>query len=65
MSGVTLTSHAYRQLDAEARRSQDGTETGGLLLGSDMGMGAGFCLSVSAETRGRTRFASQRVSRAI
>jgi len=49
MSGVTLTSHAYRQLDVEARRSEDGAETGGLLLGSDMGMGAGFVVRLCGD----------------
>jgi len=44
MSGVTLTSHAYRQLVTEARRAEDGNETGGLLLGGDLGMGPGFVI---------------------
>jgi integrative and conjugative element protein (TIGR02256 family) len=42
MSGVTLTSHAYRQLVMEARHAEEGNETGGLLLGFDLGMGPGF-----------------------
>jgi len=42
MSGVTLTGHAYRQLLTETRHAEDGNETGGLLLGCDLGMGPGF-----------------------
>ena len=42
MSGVNLTCHAYGQLLAEAGHASDGNETGGLLLGCDLGMGPGF-----------------------
>ena len=42
MSGATITGHAYRQLVVEARHAEDGNETGGLLLGCDLGMGPGF-----------------------
>jgi integrative and conjugative element protein (TIGR02256 family) len=49
MSGVTLTSHAYRQLVIEARRAEDGNETGGLLLGCDLGMGPGFVVRLCGD----------------
>ena len=42
MSDVALVSLARSQLVAEAGQAEDGNETGGLLLGYDMGMGAGF-----------------------
>lgn len=47
--GVILTGLAYRQLATEARHSEDGNETGGLLLGSDMGMGPGFVVRVCGD----------------
>jgi integrative and conjugative element protein (TIGR02256 family) len=49
MSGVTLTSHAYRQLAIEARHAEDGNETGGLLLGCDLGMGPGFVVRLCGD----------------
>jgi integrative and conjugative element protein (TIGR02256 family) len=42
MSATILTRHAYDQLLAEAQQAADGTETGGVLLGRDGGMGSGF-----------------------
>src|SRR5579872_2765570 len=62
MSGVTLTSHAYRQLVSEAGHARDGNETGGLLLGSDLGMGPGFVVRLCGDpgpnaVRGPANFA--------
>ena len=42
MTDLTVTSHAHRQLVTEAQLSADGNETGGILLGRDLGMGHGF-----------------------
>jgi integrative and conjugative element protein (TIGR02256 family) len=49
MSCVTLTKSAYGQLVAQGQRSEDGNETGGVLLGSDMGMGLGFVVQVCGD----------------
>jgi integrative and conjugative element protein (TIGR02256 family) len=42
MNGVTLTRHAHGQLLTESQLAADGNETGGILLGHDLGMGSGF-----------------------
>jgi hypothetical protein len=42
MNGVTLTHHAYGQLLTESQLAADGNESGGILLGRDLGMGSGF-----------------------
>jgi integrative and conjugative element protein (TIGR02256 family) len=44
MTDLTVTSHAHRQLVTEAQLSADGNETGGILLGRDLGMGQGFLI---------------------
>ena len=49
MTGVTLTGRAYRQLVIEARSAEDGNETGGLLLGCDLGMGPGFVVRLCGD----------------
>lgn len=42
MSGITLTRHAHGELLTESLLAADGNETGGILLGCDLGMGQGF-----------------------
>lgn len=42
MNGVTLTRHAHSQLLTGSQLATDGNETGGILLGRDLGMGSGF-----------------------
>jgi integrative and conjugative element protein (TIGR02256 family) len=42
MSRITLTSHAHHQLLTQIQLAQDGNETGGIVLGCDLGMGTGF-----------------------
>jgi integrative and conjugative element protein (TIGR02256 family) len=49
MSGVILTRHAYDQLVTESRLAADGKETGGILLGRDLGMGSGFVICHSGD----------------
>ena len=44
MSDVCLTQSAHKQLLAESQTSLDGNETGGILLGYDLGMGSGFSI---------------------
>ena len=64
MSGVALTGNAYRDLAFEARHAEDGNETGGLLLGYDLGMSSGFVVRF-AEILDRMQFASRRTLREI
>jgi integrative and conjugative element protein (TIGR02256 family) len=42
MTDLTVTSDAHRQLVTESQLATDGNETGGILLGRDLGMGRGF-----------------------
>lgn len=42
MNGIILTSNAYDQMLTKSQLAADGNETGGILLGHDLGMGAGF-----------------------
>jgi integrative and conjugative element protein (TIGR02256 family) len=49
MSGVVLTRQAHGRLLTESQLAADGNETGGILLGRDLGMGAGFVVSHSGD----------------
>lgn len=42
MSGISLTGRAHDQLFTQSQLAADGNETGGILLGCDLGMGSGF-----------------------